>query len=229
MKRIAAAIPTLLLVAVAAAQDSGVPEPWPGSPAAQFADSGSIERNVRPEFSDYALEALGAYGCGCGAAVPAFVAFGLYGLSTMDAGEMEPGVTAALLTVGFGGLTLGSAAAANWIGNRMGWSGSFRWSWGLSALSVGGGYALAAGVGYAARNDLSGSGAGVAAVLGYAGMLAAPAMAAVGYNIGAKRREPLSWQDRIDPPSFTARVEAPCEPGEQRAVTLDAKLLTLRF
>jgi hypothetical protein len=126
--------------------------------------------------------------------------------------------------------TFGSAAAANWVGNKNGWSGSFGWSWGLSALTVVGGLGLAAVLVTAAADDASGRGYYYAAEgVGLLCLAGAPAMATVGYNIGARRRTPSSLQNRLGTPCFSARLERPHEPGQHRAVALDARLLTVRF
>lgn len=54
-----------------------------------------------------------------------------------------------------------------------------------------------------------------------------PALAAVGYNIGATRRELRSWENRLVPPSLETRMAGSAETGT--SVCFDARIVAVRF
>lgn len=189
----------------------------PGLVLGQGTDSAGTPKPARPLFRDYARECGCAFGGGCVAsALPLAVAAGfLYDAAWGGSGE-ESGMTA--ICFGLAAYVIGSAAAANRAGNQRGWSGSGGWSLALAA-------APAAGTTIAIPMDNE-----VAGGVGfYLSLFVVPALASIGYNIGATRREPRAWESRFAPPTFASRMESSPEPGRRGEVAFDAKLLSVRF
>lgn len=183
----------------------------------QSTDSTGTARSSRPQFGDYALESMGALGTGCGMSLLPFAGAFVLAFNAGWAGQdQSPAIAAAC--GGFAVYAVGSSLAANWIGNRRGWSGSFGGSLGLALVPTG-----------LAALCLSTGEGGVQLVGVFLGALFTPVMAAVGYNAEATRREPRSWNSRFQPPRFAATLEGSHAAGGCRSLVMDARLLTVRF
>jgi hypothetical protein len=193
----------------------------PGPAAGQEIDSLGTIRGDRPLFPDFALESAGAVAGGCGMLTP----IGILGaLSSPAIGSGDPVMGQIVGYAALPALALGCAVGATYAGKARGWHGSFGWSLGLAAVPD----AVACGVLF--LNSL-GSQPSDAVSLACIAVIAVgtPVMAVVGYNIGATRRAPRSWENRLVPPSFAARAVHSPEPGKSRDVALDARLLTIRL
>ena len=171
----------------------------------------------RPLLADYAIESAGALATGFAMVIP--LSLLAYFLSPDDG--QGSGVAAGIVGgASAAAFVFGCPVGANLAGNARGWSGSFGRSLGFALIPP----AAALGIlylGSEANSDaLMVAGVAVAVV-------GTPVMASVGYNVGAIRGEPRSWENRLAPPSFAARVTGSSEDGAEACI--DVRLVAVRF
>jgi hypothetical protein len=190
-----------------------------GLVAGQGTDSAGVVQKSRPQSGDYALESAGALATGFAMVIPLSLLAYFVSPGDGQGSGIAAGIVGGASAAAF---VFGCPVGANWAGNARGWSGSFGRSLGFALIPP----AAALGILYLSSEANSDAlmVAGVAVAI-----VGTPVMASVGYNIGATRREPRSWESRLAPPSFAARAVDSPEPGGRGDVTVDARLLTVWF
>jgi hypothetical protein len=184
-------------------------------------DSLGAVRNDQPQFLDYAIESAGAVAGGCGMLTP----IGILGaLSSPVIGSGDPVMGQIVGYAALPALALGCAVGATYVGKARGWHGSFGWSLGLALTPV---VALCGAEYLNSRAESPSDALSIASIA--VAFIGLPVMAVVGYNIGATRREPRSWENRLVPPSFAARAVRSPEQSRSGGVALNARLLAFRF
>ncbi|HTW91689.1 MAG TPA: hypothetical protein VMH22_08265 [bacterium] len=177
----------------------------------------------RPGPVAYTLEGLGAVGTGVlFALVPSIVT----ATQTLD-DDWSYGEGWSTSLIAWGCVTAaaysaGSAAGAGWVGQALHWDGSPAWSYGLAfvpAVVVGSAAIIGKRVAYSGWRDAS---------IWFL-IAGAPVLATVGYNRQVSPGGYGYHPGRFLPPSLAARFERQREAGERPGVTVDARLLTVRF